>query len=139
MKDERDLETLLTLLNKQNTNLPSLEKIKNDTEYIFYSFQNEMHKYNYNYEYIYSIKNGIRNKDVKDIITYMMVINHFCFGYIPRKIQIISLLLMLNNHTKNGLIEEVKTGEGKSTIIMFLATLKALEGKKVDILIIHLF
>ena len=134
MKDERDLETLLTLLNKQNTNLPSLEKIKNDTEYIFYSFQNEMHKYNYNYEYIYSIKNRIRNKDVKDIITYMMVINHFCFGYIPRKIQIISLLLMLNNHTKNGLIEEVKTGEGKSTIIMFLATLKALEGKKVDIL-----
>ena len=134
MKDERDLETLLTLLNKQNTNLPSLEKIKNDTEYIFYSFQNEMHKYNYNYEYIYSIKNGIRNKDVKDIIISMMVINHFCFGYIPRKIQIISLLLMLNNHTKNGLIEEVKTGEGKSTIIMFLATLKALEGKKVDIL-----
>ena len=35
---------------------------------------------------------------------------------------------------RNGLIEEVKTGEGKSTIIMFLATIKALEGKKVDIL-----
>ena len=69
----------------------------------------------------------------------MMLINQFCFGYIPRKIQIISLLLMLNNNKRNGLIEEIKTGEGKSTIIMFLATLKALEGKKVDILIIHLF
>ena len=41
---------------------------------------------------------------------------------------------MLNNNKRNGLIEEIKTGEGKSTIIMFLATLKALEGKKVDIL-----
>ena len=35
---------------------------------------------------------------------------------------------------RNGLIEEVKTGERKSTIIMFLAALKALEGKKVAIL-----
>ena len=32
--DERDLETLLSLLKEKNSNLPSIEKIKNDTEYV---------------------------------------------------------------------------------------------------------
>ena len=40
--DERDLETLLALLKEKNTNLASIEKIKNDTEYIFYCFQQEI-------------------------------------------------------------------------------------------------
>jgi len=132
--DERDLQTLLALLKEKNPNLPSIEKIKNDTEYIFYCFQQEMLRYKTDSNYIYSIQNKIRNNDVKGIIISMMLINYCCFGYIPRKIQIISLLLMINNPMRNGLIEEVKTGEGKSTIIMFLATIKALEGKKVDIL-----
>jgi len=135
--DERDLETLLNLLRHQNSNFNffTLEKIKTETEYIFSKFQKDLNKYNTNFEYsVQSIKYDIKNKEIKDIIVLMMIINKLCFGYLPRKIQIISLLLMLNKNTKNGLIEEVKTGEGKSTIIMFLATLKALEGKKVDIL-----
>ena len=132
--DERDLQTLLALLKEKNPNLPSIEKIKNDTEYIFYCFQQEMLRYKTDSNYIYSIQNKIRNNDIRGIIISMMLINYCCFGYIPRKIQIISLLLMINNPMRNGLIEEVKTGEGKSTIIMFLATIKALEGKKVDIL-----
>ena len=135
--DERDLETLLNLLRHQNSNFNcfTLEKIKTETEYIFSKFQKDLNKYNTNFEYsVQSIKHDIKNKEIKDIIVLMMIINKLCFGYFPRKIQIISLLLMLNKNTKNGLIEEVKTGEGKSTIIMFLATLKALEGKKVDIL-----
>ena len=131
---ERDLQTLLTLLKEKNQNLPSIEKIKNDTENIFYCFQQEMLRYKTDSNYINTIQNKIRNNDVKGIIISMMLINYCFFGYIPRKIQIISLLLMINNPMRNGLIEEVKTGEGKSTIIMFLATIKALEGKKVDIL-----
>ena len=132
--DERDLQTLLALLKEKNPNLPSFEKIKNDTEYIFYCFQQEMLRYKTDSNYICSIQNKFRNNDAKGIIISMMLINYCFFGYIPRKIQIISLLLMINNPMRNGLIEEVKTGEGKSTIIMFLATIKALEGKKVDIL-----
>jgi len=132
--DERDLQILLALLKEKNQNLPSIEKIKNDTEYIFYCFQQEMLRYKTDSNYINTIQNKIRNNDVKGIIISMMLINYCFFGYIPRKIQIISLLLMINNPMRNGLIEEVKTGEGKSTIIMFLATIKALEGKKVDIL-----
>jgi preprotein translocase subunit SecA len=63
-----------------------------------------------------------------------MIINRYLFGYVPRKIQIISLLFMIYHNNSNGLMEEVRTGEGKSLIIMFEATLKALEGKKIDIL-----
>ena len=92
--DERDLETLLSLLKEKNSNMPSIEKIKNDTEYIFYCFKQEMFKYKNDPNYIYSIQNKIRNNDVKVIIISMMLINYCCFGYAPRKIQIISLLLM---------------------------------------------
>ena len=38
----------------------------------------------------------------------------------------------MNNHN-NGLIEEIKTGEGKSLIITLLAIIHCLDGKKVDI------
>ena len=127
--DERDLDTLLSLLSQNNKNLP-IPKIKNDVEYIFANLNRFLNKLN-NIDFFNQIKNNIRNQNDKDIILCLMTINYKCYGYIPRKTQIISLLLMLYN---NGLIEEVKTGEGKSTIIMFLATLRALKGKKVDIL-----
>ena len=53
--DERDLQTLLALLKEKNPNLPSIEKIKNDTENIFYCFQQEMLRYKTDSNYIYSI------------------------------------------------------------------------------------
>ena len=56
------------------------------------------------------------------------------FGYEPRNIQIIALLFFLFKDADKGLIEQIYTGEGKSIIISFLAIIKALEGKKVDIL-----
>lgn len=132
--EQRDLQALLTLLKNDNVNISNLENIKDDVEYIFYYYEKDLNKYNY-IDYINSIKYDIKKKTIRDKLVTMMIINKMYFGYIPRKIQIISLLLMLNNYNnRSGLIEEVKTGEGKSLIIMFLATLKALEGKKVDIL-----
>ena len=56
------------------------------------------------------------------------------FGYEPRDVQIIALLFFLFKDVNKGLIEQIYTGEGKSIIISFLAIIKALEGKKVDIL-----
>ena len=91
--DERDLETLLNLLRHQNSNFNcfTLEKIKTETEYIFSKFQKDLNKYNTNFEYpVKSIKYDIKNKEIKDIIVLMMIINKLCFGYFPRKIQIIS-------------------------------------------------
>ena len=129
---ERDLGTLLNLLVENNKNSQPIEQIKRDIKYIFNNFEKDLPQLKNKY-FIEEIKNNIRNRSINDIIIFMMMINYKYFGYVPRKIQIISLLLLLNNDKKNGLIEEVKTGEGKSLIIMFLATIKALQGKKVDI------
>lgn len=56
------------------------------------------------------------------------------FHFILREIQIISLIICILNNHNNGLIEEIKTGEGKSLIIALLAIIHCLDGKKVDIL-----
>ena len=54
-------------------------------------------------------------------------------GYKLRTIQLIDVLLFINKEKEKGLIEQISTGEGKSTIICALATFLALIGKKVDI------
>ena len=131
---ERDLNTLLHILNENNQYIPEIEQLKIDINYIFCNFEKDLHKYNNNNNFIEEIKSNVRNKNVNNIIIAMMIINYKYFGFVPRKTQIIALLLLLKNKKNKGLIAEVKTGEGKSLIIMFLATLKALEGKKVDII-----
>ena len=69
------------------------------------------------------------------LIAKMMYYNKKCFNFIPRKIQIISLLYFINKDEKNGLIQQVNTGEGKSVIISFLAVYNAIKkNKKIDIL-----
>ena len=112
----------------------STEKIKEDVESIFNNFSIKINEYKIDHNFINNIKTEIRNKSTREKIIYMMIINKYLFGYVPRKIQIISLLFMIYHNNSNGLMEEVKTGEGKSLIIMFEATLKALEGEKIDIL-----
>lgn len=130
---ERDLDTLFHLLKENNQYISQIEQLKSDINYIFGYFQKDLPKFNSS-NYIEEIKTNIRNKNDNDIIISMMGINYNYFGFVPRKTQIIALLLLLNNNKNKGLIAEVKTGEGKSLIIMFLATLKALQGKKVDII-----
>ena len=132
--DERDLDKLLELINQNNTNLMSTQIIKQRVEYIFNNFYIEIKNNKFDLNFINNIKMNIRNKDICEKIIYMMIINRYLFGYVPRKIQIISLLFMIYHNNSNGLMEEVRTGEGKSLIIMFEATLKALEEKKIDIL-----
>ena len=132
--DERDLDTLLNLINQNNRNVMPIQKIKKDVEYIFNNFSTNINKYKIDQNFINNIKINIRDKNIFEKIIYMMIINKYLFGYVPRKIQIISLLFMIYHNNSNGLMEEVRTGEGKSLIIMFEATLKALEGKKIDIL-----
>ena len=69
------------------------------------------------------------------LIAKMIYYNKKCFGFIPRKIQILSLIYFLEKEKKNGLVQQINTGEGKSCIISFLAVYIALkERKKIDIL-----
>ena len=46
----------------------------------------------------------------------------------PRDIQMLSVLLLLNNKQDHGRLAQIKTGEGKTTIVAMLASIKALEG-----------
>ena len=55
-------------------------------------------------------------------------------GYKLRTIQLIDVLLFIGKEEGKGLIEQISTGEGKSTIICALATFLALIEKKVDII-----
>ena len=82
---------------------------------------------------INSIKNNI-NINITNIIASMIRVVEIEFNFKIRNTQIISLLICLLDSNKNGLIEEVKTGEGKTIIIAFLAVIYCLQGKKVDIL-----
>ena len=51
-----------------------------------------------------------------------------------REVQIISILIILNSEENRGLFGQIKTGEGKSTIVSTLAVIKALQLKHVDVL-----
>ena len=78
-------------------------------------------------------KDNIENNIIY-IIASMIRVVELEFYFKVRDIQIISLLICLLEQNKNGLIEEIKTGEGKTIIIAFLAVIFCLKGKKVDIL-----
>lgn len=69
------------------------------------------------------------------LIAKMIYFNKKIFGFYPRIIQIISLLYFIEKDKKEGLIQQINTGEGKSLIISFLAVYIAKKRKKkVDIL-----
>ena len=68
------------------------------------------------------------------LISILILVCELKFGYKPREIQIISLLLFIFKNKEQGIIEQIYTGEGKSLIITLLATVKAFTGYKVDIL-----
>ena len=83
---------------------------------------------------------GIQNKEEDNnpfyikIISILIKVSDLKFQLKPRNTQIISLLLFILKEKNEGIIEQIFTGEGKSLIITFLATIKAFQGKKVDIL-----
>ena len=76
--------------------------------------------------------------DTDDKYTLIAKMIYFCneiFEIIPRTIQLISILFFIEKNEKEGLIQQINTGEGKSLIISFLAVYIAKKKKKkVDIL-----
>ena len=55
-------------------------------------------------------------------------------GFKLRDIQLFSILIILLSPKNKGLFAQIKTGEGKSSIVAVLATLKALYNEYVDVL-----
>ena len=65
--------------------------------------------------------------DVNLLIALMMRTNELLYGYSPRQIQIICLLFFVHKEKDQGLLLEVKAGEGKTLIIsFFLAVIKVI-------------
>ena len=139
---EENIEELFSKiwkLNPNNVNI-SINEVKN----VFIQIQNKYKYYNNKLidskEYIRNRLNEIlkeKNSKYNFYISLIPLLIEACkikFGFEPRDIQIISLLFFLLKNKDKGLIEQIFTGEGKTIIIAFLATIKALEGKKVDIL-----
>ena len=142
---EKNIEELyreIWKLNKNNKNA-NINEIKS----IFIQIQNEYKFYENKYfsreteeEYLRNRINKIMKENNGKYDFYVLVIPLLMkackikLGYEPRYIQIIALLFFLFKDKNKGLIEQIYTGEGKTIIISFLAVIKALEGKKVDIL-----
>ena len=83
---------------------------------------------------IKSYPNKSENSFYIEFIPILIKVCELKFEIKPRNTQIFSLLLFLSKNKTEGIIEQIQTGEGKSIIIAFLATIKAFSGKKVDIL-----
>lgn len=83
------------------------------------------------------IMKGIKEVNYDFYIEFIHILiegSQLKFKIKPRNTQILSLLLFLLKKKKEGIIEQISTGEGKSLIITFLATIKSFLGNKVDIL-----
>ena len=146
LSKEKDIEELfkeIENINKSNNSF-NLHKIKNifikiKNEYIC-KYKNVFFPKDKEKKYFSTIIDNIYEKTTNKFDFYISLIPILIkgcslkFGYEPRDIQIIALLFFLFKDVNKGLIEQIYTGEGKTVIISFLATIKALEGKKVDIL-----
>jgi len=79
-------------------------------------------------------KNINEDSFIPELFSIIRQANYLSDGYYPRKVQIIAVLLFLFSPKNKGLFTQIKTGEGKTTIVAILATINALKGKYVDIL-----
>ena len=141
---EKDYNILFEEIEKNNpNNIECIYKVKEIYEKIIKEYnKNECEILKESiWDYIEEIKDERNSYDNYGIDTFyiklisiMMKASKLVFNYEPRKIQIISVLFFLFKEKTKGLIEQIFTGEGKSMIISFLAVIKALEGKKIDIL-----
>ena len=137
IKDELPLEKIIDIFQNLNNN----QAISKDN--LIYEINKIYDEYKKieNKKIIFGNENYSSNSEVESsqidyfLISRMIYFNNKIFKFIPRKIQIISLLYFLNKKINEGLIQQINTGEGKSVIISFLAVYTAIKkNKKIDIL-----
>lgn len=141
-KNVEELYREIERLNKNNKiiNINEIKSIfiKIQNKYKFYEnkfIEKEKEEFYLKYRINEIIKENDNQCDFYiSLIPILMRVCSIKLGYKPRVIQIIALLFFLFKDQNKGLIEQIYTGEGKTIIISFLAIIKALEGKKVDIL-----
>ena len=135
---QKDLTTIFDELEKKNPKL-NLDLIKKKYNQIIKFYKDNENKLNEIEikKKIKELKNTSKNIDDCFYITFIAIMikaSNIILGINPREIQLICLLIFIFKNQDEGLIQQILTGEGKSLIITFLATIKAFMGKKVDIL-----
>lgn len=125
IKNRKKLLKELSKLNKDNTDIYKGHLKSIDEEY------KKLKKYKKT-KLKEEINNWKENKaNIHKIIAIIKRVNKLVTGQKPRDTQIIALLSMLL--AKDGILAQIKTGEGKTSIIAMFAVIKALEGGKIDI------
>ena len=71
---------------------------------------------------------------ISEVFAVFSTLNKCLGEYKLRRIQLLSLVLLTSNYPYGGVFCEIGTGEGKSTIVEFLAAFLALTGNTVDII-----
>ncbi|XP_071447412.1 uncharacterized protein [Hetaerina americana] len=133
VKQLEQLLSELTLETSDETNVKeSLREGYDGVKYASKSWENaspmEIHKW------ATSKKGNLGDREVYEAIAVMDRANELVTGgHRLRDAQILSLLTFLLQNDK-GLLSEIKTGEGKTMIVSFLAAVKALQGQCVDII-----
>ncbi|WP_341755618.1 Ulp1 family isopeptidase [Candidatus Tisiphia endosymbiont of Ptychoptera albimana] len=135
--EDQDRLTELKQLNKDEKFHKQLEVLITKLKIV----KNEITKYkNFSKDDILKWKEtDIKTKSIEECIAVVNRANYIDTferggnGHTLRDTQIISVLSFFDAE-KNGRLEQIKTGEGKSTIVSVLAIIKALQGKKVDVL-----
>ena len=135
--NEMPIEENIKIFKKLNPNINIDEnKLQSDIDNIYKEYQKIKIDYNYNKDIINHEENKEDDNEIDYfLISKMIYFNKKYFNFIPRKIQILSLIYFIKKNIKCGLIQQINTGEGKSTIIAFLAVYIAIKkNKKIDIL-----
>ena len=122
---EMDIDKLLERFQELNRNINISQhssKLKKDIGIIFKEYQKIEEFYNNtdNKGKIYNPNEIIEDGNKLDhfLIAKMIYYNKKYFNFIPRKIQIISLIYFLEKERSSGLIQQINTGEGKSCIML---------------------
>ena len=150
-ENERNLDEIFSeLLNNNSTINNDLLKSMEDINKIYYEIEYEFHKERgekkkpiekWNKEDILEWTNSPSTKEninkesfIPELLSVICQANRLSDTYLPRKVQIITILLFLFSPKNKGLFTQIKTGEGKTTIVAMLAAIYALRGKFVDVL-----
>ncbi len=151
IENERTLEEIFSEILKNNSSVnDDLLRTIDEMISIFYEIEFELHrdrgegqkeieKWDENDINIWvnserTKKNINEFSFIPELLSVISQANRLADGYLPRKVQIVSILLFLFTPKNKGLFTQIKTGEGKTTIVAILATINALRGKKVDVL-----
>ena len=139
---EMDFDKLLNIFQDLNPEIEDISKnfqtLKEDIETIYGKYEKMQNSFLFFDDDIMEFKNTSElsiNQIDHSLIAKMIYENEKYFGFVPRKVQILSLIYFLKKEKNKGLVQQINTGEGKSCIISFLAVYIALkQNKKIDIL-----